>query len=64
MWKCVIPCHKHQPGKSLHNKGLKIRECVSSLWEAQREILVEMSFFFFIKTYERSFIGPLKKEGM
>lgn len=30
MWKCLIPCHKHQLGKSLHNKGLESRECVSS----------------------------------
>lgn len=45
MWKCLIPCHKHQLGKSLHNKGLESRECVSSLWDAKEDTCG--NFFFY-----------------
>lgn len=63
MWKCLIPCHKHQPGKSLHNKGLESRECVSSLWDAQREILVETSFFFLLRLIREIFYCSFEERG-
>lgn len=55
MWKCLIHCHKHQSGKSLHNKVSKLENvCLPS--GTLKESYLWKLISFLLKTYKRDFL--------